>query len=122
MPIISTVTQKQVKVQQEAMEKLLWKCEESNLFKKSAEQVWCYYVCGDYATDDGPAMVAIAKFGNVYAMRTPEYLTEKQLVVFEFVLRDAEPQDEIVVFSKKDYDAVMKYKYSKEIKKVTLCK
>ena len=122
MPIISTVTQKQVKAQHEAMEKLLWKCEESNLFKKSVEQVWCYYVCGDYVTDDGPAMVAIAKFGNVYAMRTPEYLTEKQLVVFEFVLRDAEPQDEIVVFSKKDYDAVMKYKYNKEIKKVTLCK
>ena len=34
---------------------------------------------------------------------------------------DAEPQDEIVVFSERDYDAVMKYKH-KKMKKVTLCK
>ena len=122
MPIISTVAQKEVNAMHEAMEKLLWKCEESKRLGKGAEQVWCHYVYGEYATDDGPAMVAIAKFGNVYAMRTPEYLTEKQLVIFEFVLRHVEPQDEIVVFSMRDYDAAMKYKHGKKIKRITCYK
>lgn len=122
MPLISTVSKERVEVQYKAMEKLLWKCEECSCLKgKTAEEVWCYWVCSDYSTEDGPAMVAIAKFGNVYAMRTPDYLTEKQLVVFEFVLRDAAPQDEVVVFSQRDYDAVQKYKYSKK-NKVRLCK
>lgn len=123
MPSIITANQKEIKLQQKAMEELMSKCEENNLFKgKPAEEVLCYYyVLGYNYTDDGAPIVAIAKFENVYAMRAPECLTEEQLEVFKFALQDVQPQNEIVVFSQRDYDAVMKYKYNKAIK-VTLCK
>ena len=117
MPIVSTVSKQQVEVQYNTMEKLMQQCETCNILKsKTAEEVVCYYICSDYNTEDGPAMVAIASFGNIHAMMTPDYVTEKQLVVFEFVLRNLEPHEEIVVFSKKDYDAVKYYKRQRKNK------
>lgn len=60
-------------------------------------------------------MVAIAAYGeHIYAIYAPEYLTQEQYVVFEFLMRDVEPQDKLVVFSKESYDAIMKNNYSKQ--------
>ena len=68
-----------------------------------------------YSTDDDPAMVAMAYIGNVYAICTPDYLTDEQLAIFEEILWDVESDNHIVVFSQRDYDAVKKYLCGKEV-------
>jgi hypothetical protein len=99
---------------------LMLKCKESKLFaRKDAEQTFIYSVSNPIPTRYD-MMIAISKYGKKYAMLTPEDLTEKELMVFEFVLRDVDLDEEIVVFTKREYDAVKKYLYGKKIK-VTLC-
>lgn len=117
MALISTTPKKQIETQYNAIAKLQEKCESCKLFRgKVAESVFIYSVCVDYETEDGPAMLAIADFGNNdYAIYTPDYLTDKQLIVFEFLLRDVENNDKLVVFSERSYDAVKKYSYGKPV-------
>lgn len=115
MPMVSTVNKKRVEMQFKEMERLQWKCEESIFLKgKVAEEIFCYFVCGDYESEDGPALITIAKFGDVYAMSTPLYLKDEQMVIFEFVLRDVEPHETVIVFNKRDYEAAEKYAYGKK--------
>lgn len=118
MPFSSTVTQKTLEVKLDAIQKLRWKCEECKHFKgKDPEVAWCFeisdYYDDKYSSENGPAIVAIAKFGDVYAMMTPMYLTEKQMVVWEFVLRMMEEKDEIVVFSQRDFDVISRYNFKR---------
>lgn len=117
MPLISTTPKKQIETQYNAIANLQKKCESCKLFRgKVAASIFIYSVCSDYTTEDGPAMLAIADFGNnEYAIYAPRYLTDEQLVVFGFVLRDVNDTDQIVVFSQKSYDAVKKYSYGKPV-------
>lgn len=75
---------------------------------------------------DSPATIAVAEYHTckTYAVYSSDELTKDLLSVFEFFLRDvkqhAEPGEQIVVFSQKDYDAVVKYLYGAPIN-VKLC-
>ena len=117
MPFISRTSKKQVENQYNTIAKLQEKCEACKAFQgQTAKEIYTYEVCSDYSTDDGPAMVAIAKYGNdTYAIHAPEYLTKEQYVVIEFVLRDIQPDDKIVVFSLETYNALGKYSYGKSL-------
>ena len=117
MPFISTTSKKQIETQCNAIAKLQEKCEACKVFREqTAKEIYTYSICGDYSTDDGPAMVAIAKYGDdTYAIHAPEYLTKEQYVVIEFILRDIKPDDKIVVFSLESYNALGKYSYGKPI-------
>ena len=117
MPLISTTSKKQIENQYNAIAKLQEKCESCKSFRgKVAKSIFIYEVCTDYQTSDGPAMLAIADYGNNnYAIYTPDYLTDEQLVVFEFLLRDVDKNDKLVVFSQRSYEAVKKYSYSKSV-------
>ena len=123
MPIISYTPKKRVEAQHNAIRMLQEKCDSCNLFcNRECKEIFIYSVCGDYITDDGEAMVAIAAYGeHIYAIYAPEYLTQEQYVVFEFLMRDVEPQDKLVVFSKESYDAIMKNNYSKQPIDVQMC-
>lgn len=60
--------------------------------------------------------IAVATFGpHSCALYAQENLTEKELVIFEFFLRDLDPDDQIVVFNQRDFDAVKKYLYGKKV-------
>lgn len=122
MPFISRASKKHVETQYNALAKLQEKCEACKVFQgQTAKEIYTYEVCGDYSTEDGPAMVAIAKYGNdTYAIHAPEYLAKEQYVVIEFVLRDINPSEKIVVFSLETYNALGKYSYGKPIN-VQLC-
>ena len=120
MPIASISSKEEVVSHYELIQKLEEKCKCCKLFKgKDAEQTWIYTVSNPiprkYTTK-----VAISKYGKKYAMLTPEALTEEDLVIFEFVFRETDPEDEIVVFSKRDYHAAKKYLYDMK-NKITLC-
>ena len=116
MPLVSTTSQKQIEAEYNAIKKLQEKCKSCKAFRgKVAKSTFIYLVHG-YKTDDGPAMLAIANYeDNNHAIYTPAYLTEEQLVIFEFLLRDVDKNDKITVFSRRSYDAVKKYSYGKPV-------
>jgi len=120
MPLVSVISKEEICKQHGMIGMLMIKCKSCKLFeRKEAERSWIYTVSNPihpkYDT-----MVAISKYGKKYAMLTPEDLTEEEMIVFAYVLDDAEPDEEIVVFTQRDYDAVKKYLRDKK-NKVTLC-
>ena len=120
MPMSSMISKEEVCKQYGLLGMLEIKCKRSKLFaKKEAEQTFIYSIFNPIPPKYS-MMAAISKYGKKYAILTPEDLTEKELVIFEFVLREADPDDEFVVFSKRDYHAAKKYLYDKK-NKVTLC-
>ena len=114
MPFVSTTTKKRVQVYQYAFVRLETVIAPL-LDGKEPDSEFIYELDSRYSTDDGPAMIAVARIGDRHALYAPEYLTEKQLVIFEFFLRDADSNDHLVVFSQRDYDAVKKYLYGKDV-------
>ena len=114
MPMVLTTSKKRFKTYQDAFNRL-----ESLiaplLNNKEPEEEFIYELDSKYSTEDGPSMLAVAIIGDTCALYAPEYLSEKQLVIFEFFLRKADSNDHLVVFSQRDYDAVQKYLYGKEV-------
>ena len=123
MPVISTKNKQQIQREYNAIAELKRKCESCKRFLgKEAELEYIYYICNEYTTENGPALLAVADFGDKnYAIYDPEYLTDKQLVVFEFLLRDIEDNDRIVVFSKRGYNAIKKYNRNGKKIDIKLC-
>ncbi len=117
MPFILTTSKKGIEEQNQAIAKLQEKCESCKWFKGNvAQDIFIYLAYEDYTTEDGSAMLAIADFGNNdYAIYMPDYLTDEQLAVFEFLLRDVDDKDKLVVFSQRSYDAVKKYSHGKPV-------
>lgn len=111
MPIIRREPKVNVEKQQEALKNL-----EIRLGNKKIMEEYIFQVEGEYETDEGPAMLAFAELKNgSYAIYAPKYLSEKQLVVFEFLLREVDEKDQLLVFSQRDYEAVKKYSYGKNV-------
>ena len=128
MPIVSKTFKKDIEAQCEAISKLQEKCKLHGVFRgKEAKEIFIYQICVDSFdwnthTEDGPAMVAVAVFddnGNEYAIYAPEYLNQRQRnSVFQLLLKEADKNDTIAVFSWDDYDALCKYSYDKEVRRV----
>lgn len=117
MPMVSVIPKEEICKQHGLIGMLMIKCK--NFTRKEAEQSWIYAVTNPiYPKFD--TMVAISKYGKKYAMLTPEDLTEKEMIVFDYVLNEIEPGEEIVVFTRRDYNAVKKYLRDKK-NKVILC-
>ena len=125
MPIVSSISKKEVEAQYDAISKLQEKCKLHGVFRgKEAKKVFIYKICVDTTwrnsyTDDGPAMAAVATFddnGNQYAIYAPEYLNESQKnKIIAQLLRDVEKKDKIAVFSEGTYEVVKKYCYDKPV-------
>ena len=113
MPFVSTTPKKRVKTYQDAFNRLESLID--HLLGKEPEEEYIYELDSRYSTDDGPAMIAVAIIGDSHAVYAPKYLTDKQLVIFEHFLRKADSNDHLIVFSQRDYEAVKKYLYSKEV-------
>lgn len=121
MPIVGTISKKSIEAQYNMIKELQEKCESCKLFKKkTADDIWVFTVHSDYETEDGAAMVAIAQYGNTYAIHPPKYLTGKQWTVLEFLLRRIEPTDKLVVFSQETFQYLGKYSSGKPLN-VQLC-
>lgn len=111
MPMVSMTSKKYIKIYQTALEYL-----EQEMKGKELDAEYIYELDGSYATDDGPAFIAVALIDDTHAaLYAPEYLTEEQLAVFEIFLRTADSNDHFLVFSQRDYDAVQKYLYGKKV-------
>ena len=107
MPMISVVPKKVVDLQHNAIINLHEQCARFKLFDgKEPDDIYTYSVSDSYKTSDGPAMVAIAQYGDTYVIYAPAYLSDKQFVIFSYILREMEPHEKIIVFSQKSYDAV----------------
>ena len=116
MPMASISSKKEVNRQYHLIQILEEKCKLWKLFAgKEAETTFIYSVCNPIPPKYD-TMVAISKYGKTYAMLTPNDLTQEELVIFEFALREIDSDEEIVVFSRRDYNAAKKYLYGKKNK------
>lgn len=125
MPIVSSISKKEIEAQHDAILKLEEKCKLHGVFRgKEAKEVLIYKICVDSLyrnsrTEDGPAMAALATFddnGNEYAIYAPEYLNQLQKnSIFAQLLKEVESKDKIAVFSKDTYEVVKKYCYDKPV-------
>ena len=120
MPLVSHTSKERVEMQHQLMIALESKCSVCELFKgMSPDSSYIYTLRNSNFTE--PVMLAFAQYNDckAYAVYASEDLTEKQLSVFEYFLREvkqyAEENEQIVVFSQKNYDAIMKYNYSEPI-------
>ena len=120
MPLVSIISKEEICKQHGLIGMLMIKCKSCKFFeRKEAEQSWIYAVSNPIHPKFD-TMVAISKYGKRYAMLTPEDLTEKEMIVFDYVMNEVDPDDEIIVFTQRDYNAVKKYLRDKK-NKVTLC-
>ena len=125
MPIVSSISKKEIEAEYDAILKLQEKCKLHGVFRgKEVKNVWIYKICVDSLcrnsrTEDGPAMAAVATFddnGNEYAIYTPEYLNQLQKKsIIAQLLTDVEEKDKIAVFSEDTYEVVKKYCYDKPV-------
>ena len=121
MPIIGTIPKKYVKVEYNTINELQEKCESCKLFeKKKADDVFIYKILKDYRTENGDAMIAVARYGDTYAIHSPKYLIGEQWSVLEFFLRDIELEKKLVVFSQEIFENLGRYSYGKPLN-VQLC-
>ena len=113
MPLIATISKKEVERQKKTLEIL-----ELNLGElcNKIKIEYIFQLTNYYATNDGPAMLAVAILEDGrYVVYGPEYLTKKQLIIFEFLLQDVDFDDNILVISQRDYDAIKKYLFGRNV-------
>ena len=92
-----------VEAMQDLMQELRQRCESCRFFQGTKpDRIWIFQIKDvEYATEDGPAMLAIAQYGKCQAVLEPKYLTEKQwYIVHHFVERIIDRPESYVVFSK----------------------
>ena len=70
------------------------------------EQEYIYELGKTYATDVGPALIAVAQIGNTFLLYSPEYMTKRQQIIFDFLLGGVDEDITIKVMNARDYDAV----------------
>lgn len=123
MPIVSYKSKERIDHQYHLMLALKSKCATCDIFNGISPDKEYLFTIQDY---DEPADIAVAVYYEckTYAVYASDDLAENQLSVFELFLRDvkkyAEPGEQIVVFSKRDYDAIITYNYGEPIN-VKLC-
>ena len=80
------------------------------------EEEYIYKLDVMYATDYGPAMIAVARLvDGRYGVFSPEYLAEEQLQIFEFFIKGMNKNDHVLVFSHRDYTAIKKYLHDSNV-------
>lgn len=114
MPFTSTISKQQLNMHLNALKTLEQKI--ANYYGDVEVKDERIFKLIDYNHNGYHApIVALATIGDETALYSPEWLTEKDLVIYSYLLRDADSDDHIVVFSQKDYDAVKQYLYGKEV-------
>lgn len=124
MQIFATADKKWVELQLTAMKELEEECKAHVFFElKEPDEVYVYCFASDEfrrVNEERRVIVAIARYGNIFAMKTPDYVTDENLSIFNEVLNDLDRKSEVVLFTEKDYEAVIRYNSKKRAKKICL--
>lgn len=114
------IPKEHVEIQYKLLKALEEKCSACKLFDGFTPDYG--YIYREFTTpSDCKVAIVYVKYNScrTYAVYSPETLTGKDLAIFKSFLykeiKYAEPDEQIVVFSQKDYDAIMKYNYGKPI-------
>lgn len=102
----SIIPMNHVEAMQSLLKELQERCESCTLFEGiNPDRVWVYTINDvAFVTSDGPAMLAIAKYGNSQAVVEPKYLTKKQWQVVHYLVeRIVDRPESYVVFTKELY-------------------
>ncbi len=110
MPFIGKVHMKNVEAKYKLLKELQELCNSRDLLKNNTpDEVFVYQDMIDNQTQDGFAMIGVARYENTYVIQPASYLSGSQWSILEFFLRDMKPQDHIVVFSQELFNNVRKY-------------
>ena len=121
MSRISTISKETIEAEYNTIKELQEKCESCKLFKKkTADDVFIYKFDRSCSTENEDAMIAVARYGNIYAIHSSKNFTEKQWDILKSFVTDVEPKDELVVFSQEIFRNLVKYSYFKQLK-IQLC-
>ena len=116
MPMVGFVPKEDIEAEYNTIKELQEKCESCKLFKgKKPDDFFIYKIFGEYATEDGQAMVAIARYGKTVAIYPPKYLTGKQWGVLNLFMKELEPDDSLVVFSQETFENLGRYSYGRQL-------
>lgn len=105
MSFVSVVPKQVVQIHQDAFVQLENGVKKLNM-DAPIEKEYIFELDEKYSTENGPAFIAIAKIDNTFVLYAPDYLTAKQMIVFDFHLSGVNENINICVLSKRDYDAV----------------
>lgn len=118
MPLREIIPKKIIDSELKTIEELQVKCNHCKLLNnKKVDDIYIYKICEEYITEDGDAMIAVAKYGTTYAVHLPKYLKDNQLVVLNLFMSELDlTTDTLVVFSEYVLSKVTNYMYGKKIK------
>lgn len=111
MALVTTTSEKLIKVQYDAISELKKNCKNCPLLRNMKPvSIYVYSYCVEYTTVNGPAMFSIAKYPEgIYAIYVPKYLTHEQSkAILENFLKDMYEDESLIVFSKNIFDLVNK--------------
>ena len=115
MTFISWTKSSVIEAKHDAITKLMEKCNSCDLLRnQEPDEVVTMSVTG-YNDEESElsAMIAIAKYrlAKIMAVYAPEYLSESQMSIFEFFVRNVVGStNKVIVFSKRDFEAIENYK------------
>lgn len=125
MPLTSTVSKERLERQNQLLATLEAKCADCEELKgMKSDNEYIYFVHDQHP--DGPAMLAYAVYNKckTYAVYVSEELADERLGIFSYFMSNvkkyAEPDEQIIVFSQRDYDAINKSNYGNPIMNVKL--
>lgn len=115
MPLLTYNPEKIIKTENDSLIELRKKCKACSWLKgKVAENIATFkFLMEDYSTEDGPAILAFAQYGNTCAIYTPQYLKGEQWLILECFLDYIEEDDELIVFSKEVFERLREYRWRK---------
>lgn len=117
MPIVSYVPRQVIESEHDTVTKLMEKCKSCDLLKDLKPKLVAAMSISDYNNEKNglPAMIAIAQYPSkgITAIYEPEWLAKNQMAVIYYFVRDnLESIEEIVVFSKRAYNAIKSYNFA----------
>ena len=100
MPMVGVIPKEDIDRKYETVNELMEKCESCDELKgRKPDDVFIYTIYKEYTTSEGEAMIAVAKYGETYAIHPPKYLKEKQWKILSYFKNDLEKNDRVIVFS-----------------------
>ena len=111
MPLFMFNSEKTIKIENDSLNELRRKCKSCRWLKgKVADKVSTFrFLMEENSTEDGPAIIAFAQYGNTCAIYTPQYLKGEQWQILAYFLDYLERNDELIVFSKEVFERLRKY-------------
>lgn len=115
MPLVSIILQKKIELQMDALKMLKDKCDKVSVLRfRRLYKSYIFTVHDlklEYPKQPCEVSIAVAEYRrNIFAIYPVRGISGEKYVIFDYFVRNKlKNGDTVIVFSKKSYDAIMKY-------------